>query len=97
MSYLFYTIDQTNIATILPQLQTDAGTITAIQNAVTAGMTVTVLKSDITFNGWTALTVASLPTAFLAFCLYAVIAAIDYIAFWALKINEFLLYKEQYV
>ncbi len=48
-----YTIDQSNIATILPQLQVDSGTISDIQNAVNAGMAVTVSKKDITYNGWT--------------------------------------------
>ncbi len=48
-----YTIDQTNFATIIPQLQMDAGTISDIQNAVNAGKTVTVSQSDITFNDWT--------------------------------------------
>ena len=48
-----YTINQTNIGTILPQLQLDAGTIADIQSAVNAGKVVTVSKTDITFNGWT--------------------------------------------
>jgi hypothetical protein len=48
-----YTINQTNIATILPQLQLDSETIADIQNAVNAGKEVTVSKTDITFNGWT--------------------------------------------
>ncbi|MEN8262027.1 MAG: transglutaminase domain-containing protein [Nitrospirota bacterium] len=50
-----YTINQTNIDTILPQLQTDSGTIADIQNAVNAGKTVTVSRTDITHNGWTGL------------------------------------------
>ncbi len=48
-----YTINQSNIATILPQLQVDLGTIADIQNAVNAGMVATVSKTDITYNGWT--------------------------------------------
>jgi len=48
-----YSIDQTNIGTILPQLQIDGGTISDIQNAVNAGKIVTVSKTDITYNGWT--------------------------------------------
>jgi hypothetical protein len=48
-----YTINQTNINMILPQLQLDAGTIADIQSAVNAGKVVTVSKTDITFNGWT--------------------------------------------
>jgi hypothetical protein len=48
-----YTINQSNINTILPQLQLDSGTISDIQNAVNAGKIVTVSKNDITFNGWT--------------------------------------------
>jgi len=48
-----YTINQTNIDTILPELQVDGGTIQDIRNAVNAGKVVTVSKTDITFNGWT--------------------------------------------
>jgi hypothetical protein len=48
-----YTINQTNINTILPQLQVDADVKTDIQNAVNAGKEVTVSKTDISFNGWT--------------------------------------------
>jgi len=48
-----YTINQTNIDTILPNLQLDSETITDIKNAVNAGKVVTVSKTDITFNGWT--------------------------------------------
>jgi len=48
-----YTINQSNINTILPQLQLDGGTIADIKNAVNAGQEVTVSKTDITFNGWT--------------------------------------------
>ena len=48
-----YTINQTNIGTILPQLQLDGDTLADIQSAVNAGKVVTVSKTDITFNGWT--------------------------------------------
>jgi hypothetical protein len=48
-----YTIKQSNINTILPQLQVDADVKTAIQNAVNAGKEVTVSKTNITLNGWT--------------------------------------------
>jgi hypothetical protein len=48
-----YTINQSNINTVLPQLQVDGGTISDIQNAVNAGKIVTVSKTDITYNGWT--------------------------------------------
>ncbi len=48
-----YTINQTNINTILPQLQVDVDVKADIQNAVNAGKEVTVSKNDITFNGWT--------------------------------------------
>jgi len=48
-----YTINQSNINTILPQLQLDSGTISDIRNAVNAGKEVTVSKTDIAFNGWT--------------------------------------------
>jgi hypothetical protein len=48
-----YTINQSNIGSILPQLQLDSGTIADIQNAVNAGKIVTVSKTDINFNGWT--------------------------------------------
>lgn len=47
-----YTIDQTNISTILPQLQLSNDTITDIQNAVNAGKSVTVSKMNISYNGW---------------------------------------------
>lgn len=48
-----YTINQTNINAVLPQLQVDADVKTDIQNAVNAGKEVTVSKTEITFNGWT--------------------------------------------
>ena len=48
-----YTINQSNISIILPQIQLDSGTIMDIKNAVNAGKIVTVSKSDINFNGWT--------------------------------------------
>lgn len=48
-----YTVTQSNIASVLPQLQVDAQVKTDIQNAVNAGKVVTVSKTDITFKGWT--------------------------------------------
>jgi len=48
-----YTINQTNIDTILPQLQIDTDAKTDIRNAVNAGKVVTVSKTNITYNGWT--------------------------------------------
>jgi hypothetical protein len=48
-----YTINRSNIATVLPQLQLDSGTISDIQNAVSAGKSVTVSKTDIAYNSWT--------------------------------------------
>lgn len=48
-----YTINQTNIANIVPQLQIDGDVKADIQNAVNAGKEVTVSKSNINFNGWT--------------------------------------------
>lgn len=47
-----YTVNQTNIATVLPQLQVDIQVKEDIQNAVNAGKEVTVSKTNITFNGW---------------------------------------------
>ena len=48
-----YSVNQSNINTILPQLQLDAGTISDIQNAVNAGKVVIVSKTDINYHGWT--------------------------------------------
>jgi len=48
-----YTINQTNIDTILPQLQVDPDVKADIVNAVNAGKVVTVSKANINFNGWT--------------------------------------------
>lgn len=48
-----YTVTQSNIASVLPQLQVDAQVKTDIQNAVNAGKVVIVSKTDITFKGWT--------------------------------------------
>jgi len=48
-----YTINQSNIDTILPQLQIDTDAKTDIRNAVNAGKEVTVSKTNITYNGWT--------------------------------------------
>ncbi|MFH1674270.1 MAG: transglutaminase domain-containing protein, partial [Pseudomonadota bacterium] len=47
-----YTIKQSNIATILPQLQIDPLAKMDIENAVNAGKLVTVSKTNITFNAW---------------------------------------------
>lgn len=47
-----YTISQSNIAVILPQLQVSADVKTNITNAVNAGKVVTVSKTNINFNGW---------------------------------------------
>lgn len=49
---LIYTVNQANIATILPQLQVSQEVKTDIQNAVNAGKVVTVSKTNISFNGW---------------------------------------------
>jgi transglutaminase-like putative cysteine protease len=46
-----YTINQSNIAVLLPQLQVAADVKTDIANAVNAGKQVTVSKTNITFNG----------------------------------------------
>lgn len=48
-----YTVNQSNIATVLPQLQVDQQVKDDIQNAVNAGKVVTVSKTNISFNGWT--------------------------------------------
>jgi len=48
-----YTINQSNIDTILSQLQIDTDAKTDIRNAVNAGKEVTVSKTNITYNGWT--------------------------------------------
>jgi transglutaminase-like putative cysteine protease len=48
-----YTINKSNIGTILPQLQLTTDTITDIQNAVNTGKTVSVSKANISYNGWT--------------------------------------------
>ncbi len=48
-----YSINKTNIDTILPQLQLDEEVISEIQNGVNAGKEVTVSKTNISFNGWT--------------------------------------------
>jgi len=47
-----YTVDQSNIATVLPQLQIDQQVKDDIANAVNAGKVVTVSKSNINLNGW---------------------------------------------
>ncbi|MCL4479390.1 MAG: hypothetical protein M1381_09880 [Deltaproteobacteria bacterium] len=48
-----YTVNQSNISTVLPQLQLPSDVISDIQNAVNAGEAVTVSKTQITYNGWT--------------------------------------------
>lgn len=48
-----YTINQSNINAILPQLQVSGDVKTDIVNVVNAGKEVTVSKTNISFNGWT--------------------------------------------
>ena len=48
-----YTINQQNLAAILPQLQIAQQIKDDIKNAINAGKVVTVSKTNITFNGWT--------------------------------------------
>lgn len=48
-----YTINQSNINSIFPQLQVDSGTLSDIRNAVNAGKLVIVSKTEITYSGWT--------------------------------------------
>lgn len=48
-----YTVNQGNIATVLPKLQLESEQITDIQNAVNAGLVVVVPKANITVNSWT--------------------------------------------
>jgi hypothetical protein len=47
-----YSIDQSNINAVLPQLQVNADVKIDIANAVSAGKTVTVSKTNITYNSW---------------------------------------------
>jgi len=47
-----YTVDQSNIATVLPQLQIDPLAKMDVKNAVNAGKVVTVSKDNIDFHGW---------------------------------------------
>ncbi len=47
-----YTVNQSNISTVLPQLQLPSDVISDIQNAVNAGEIVTVSQTEINFNGW---------------------------------------------
>ncbi len=47
-----YTVNQSNIATTLPQLQISQQIKDDITNAVNAGKVVTVSKTNINFNGW---------------------------------------------
>jgi hypothetical protein len=48
-----YTINQSNLATILPLLQVRQEVKNDIQNAVNAGKIVTVSQSNISYKGWT--------------------------------------------
>ncbi len=48
-----YTIDQSNISTVLPQLQLSPDVISDIQDAVNAGEIVTIPKTNITYLNWT--------------------------------------------
>lgn len=48
-----YSIDKTNISTVLPFLSHDSGTIQDIQNAVAAGKVVTISQSKVTVSDWT--------------------------------------------
>jgi len=48
-----FTVNQSNIATTLPQLQVDQYVKEDIQSAVNAGKVVAVSKSNVNFNGWT--------------------------------------------
>ena len=48
-----YSIDKTNISTVLPQLNHDSGTIQDIQNAVAAGKIVTTSQTKVSVNNWT--------------------------------------------
>jgi len=47
-----YTVNNTNISTVLTQLQIDHDVKTDIRNAVNAGKVVTVSKTNINYNGW---------------------------------------------
>jgi transglutaminase-like putative cysteine protease len=47
-----YTIDSSNISTILPQLQVVSGVKSDIENAVNAGKKVVVSKTNIQYNDW---------------------------------------------
>jgi len=48
-----YSINQTNVNAVLPQLQVSADVKSDIMNAVNAGKVVTVSKANVTYNGWT--------------------------------------------
>jgi len=48
-----YTVNQSNISAVLPQLQLPSDVISDIQDAINAGKIVTVPKTDISYNGWT--------------------------------------------
>lgn len=47
-----YTINKSNIAKIIPQLQISQEIINEIHNAINAGKEVTISKTNINFNGW---------------------------------------------
>ncbi len=47
-----YTVNASNVNTVLPQLQIDSEVKTDIQNAVASGKTVTIPKTNITKDGW---------------------------------------------
>lgn len=47
-----YQIDQSNVNTILPQLNHESQVITDIRNAVAAGKIVTISQTKISLNGW---------------------------------------------
>lgn len=48
-----YTINKTNVSTVLPQLQVSSDVKADIENAVNAGKEATVSKTNISYNGWT--------------------------------------------
>jgi hypothetical protein len=48
-----FVISQANIATVLPQLNQDSGTINDIQNSVSSGKIVTISQTSISYGGWT--------------------------------------------
>ncbi|MBI3358205.1 MAG: transglutaminase [Nitrospirae bacterium] len=48
-----YTVDKNNISSVLPALQVSNQDKTDVQNAVAAGLVVTIPKTEITKDGWT--------------------------------------------